>query len=70
MGMSGAEQGRKLSEVVTEKSQLAEETGIPVKTIQQYEQRRKDINKAQAEYVIKLSQVLCCKPQELMEIND
>jgi DNA-binding XRE family transcriptional regulator len=30
-------------------SQLAEETGIPVKTIQQYEQRRKDINKAQAE---------------------
>lgn len=37
---------------------------------QQYEQRRKDINKAQAEYVIKLSQVLCCKPQELMEIND
>ena len=51
-------------------SQLAEQTGIPVKTIQQYEQRRKDINKAQAEYVIKLSQVLCCKPQELMEIND
>ena len=51
-------------------SQLAEETGIPVKTIQQYEQRRKDINKAQAEYVIKLSQVLCCNPQELMEIND
>lgn len=51
-------------------SQLAEKTGIPVKTIQQYEQRRKDINKAQAEYVIKLSQVLCCKPQELMEINE
>ena len=51
-------------------SQLAEETGIPVKTIQQYEQRRKDINKAQAEYVIKLSQVLCYKPQELMEINE
>ena len=51
-------------------SQLAEQTGIPVKTIQQYEQRRKDINKAQAEYVVKLSQVLCCKPQELMEIND
>jgi hypothetical protein len=37
---------------------------------QQYEQRRKDINKAQAEYVIKLLQVLCCKPQELMEVND
>ena len=32
---------------------------------QQYEQRRKE-----AEYVIKLLQVLCCKPQELMEVND
>lgn len=50
--------------------ELAEKADVPLRTIQQYEQRRKDINKAQAEYVIKLSQVLCCKPQELMEIND
>ena len=48
-------------------SQLAEETGIPVKTIQQYEQRRKDINKAQVEYVIRLSKALCCEPQEILE---
>lgn len=75
MGMSGAEQGDSYLKLLRKRaglsqSQLAEETGIPVKTIQQYEQRRKDINKAQAEYVIKLSQVLCCKPQELMEINE
>ena len=48
-------------------SQLAVETGIPVKTIQQYEQRRKDINKAQVEYVIRLSKALCCEPQEILE---
>ena len=50
-------------------SQLSEETGIPVKTIQQYEQGRKDINKAQAEYVIKLAQVLCCSPMDLLEVR-
>jgi DNA-binding XRE family transcriptional regulator len=50
-------------------SQLSEETGIPIKTIQQYEQGRKDINKAQAEYVIKLAQVLCCNPVDLLEIR-
>lgn len=48
-------------------SQLAEATDIPVKTIQQYEQRRKNINKAQAEYVLRLAQVLCCKPEQLLE---
>ena len=48
---------------------LSEETGIPIKTIQQYEQGRKDINKAQAEYVIKLAQVLCCNPVDLLEIR-
>ena len=40
--------------------ELAEKTDIPIKTIQQYEQRQKDINKAQAEYVIRLSKALCC----------
>lgn len=49
--------------------QLADITGIPVKTIQQYEQRRKDLNKAQAEYVIKLSMALHCQPMDLLENN-
>lgn len=47
--------------------QLAELSGIPVRTIQQYEQRQKNINKAQAEYLVVLSKVLCCKVDDLME---
>ena len=48
---------------------LEVETGIPVKTIQQYEQRRKDINKAQVEYVVRLSKALCCEPQDILEVK-
>lgn len=48
--------------------ELAEAADIPVRTIQQYEQKVKNINKAQAEYIIRLSKVLCCKPEELFEI--
>ena len=47
--------------------QLAEYSGIPLRTIQQYEQRQKDINKAQAEYLIRLSRALCCDTEMLME---
>ena len=47
--------------------ELSELTDIPIKTSQQYEQRQKNINKAQAEYVIRLSNVLNCKPQDLLE---
>lgn len=46
---------------------LAELSGIPVRTIQQYEQRQKNINKAQAEYLVVLSKVLCCNVEDLME---
>lgn len=48
-------------------SELAESTQIPVRTIQQYEQRQKNINKAQAEYLIRLSRCLCCEVEELIE---
>lgn len=48
-------------------SELADLSGIPIRTIQQYEQRQKNINKAQAEYVVMLAQVLCCEVEELME---
>lgn len=50
-------------------SELAEKTGIPVRTIQQYEQGQKNINKSNAEYVISLSRVLCCEPIDLLEIT-
>ena len=48
-------------------SQLAEESGVPLRTIQQYEQRQKNINMARAECVIKLAKTLYCEPEELME---
>lgn len=47
--------------------ELSEISGVPLRTIQQYEQRQKNINKAQAEYLILLAQALCCKPDDLLE---
>lgn len=47
--------------------QLAQLSGIPVRTIQQYEQGQKRINKAQAEYLICLANVLHCSVSELIE---
>lgn len=47
--------------------QLADLTDVPVKTIRQYEQGQKNINKASAETVIKFSRVLCCQPFDLLE---
>ena len=46
---------------------LADLSGVPVRTIQQYEQRQKNINKAQAEYLVMLSKVLCCTVDDLIE---
>lgn len=48
-------------------SELAELSGVPVRTIQQYEQRQKSINKAQAEYLVMLAQALCCEVEDLIE---
>ncbi len=48
-------------------NELAEQSQIPLRTIQQYEQRQKDINKAQVQYLIMLSRVLCCEPDDLVE---
>ena len=47
--------------------ELSELSGVPLRTIQQYEQRQKSINKAQAEYLVQLSQVLCCNVAALLE---
>ena len=48
-------------------NELAELSGIPVRTIQQYGQRQKNINKAQTEYMVMLARVLCCQVEELLE---
>lgn len=47
--------------------ELSEISGVPLRTIQQYEQRQKNINKAQAEYLLMLSQAMCCKAEDLIE---
>lgn len=47
--------------------ELAELSEIPVRTIQQYEQRQKDINKAQVNYLLKLSKALHCRIEDLLE---
>ena len=48
-------------------SQLAAETGSALRSIQMYEQRRKDINKAQAITLAKIARVLGCEIGELLE---
>lgn len=47
--------------------ELSDLSGIPLRTIQQYEQRQKSINKAQAAYLTTLAKVLYCSVDELME---
>lgn len=47
--------------------ELSELSGVPIRTIQQYEQRQKSINKAQAEYLMAMAKVLCCEMKDLME---
>ena len=48
-------------------SQLAKASGVPLRTIQQYEQRQKDINHARAEYLIMLASALNCDPRAILE---
>ncbi|WP_350453838.1 helix-turn-helix domain-containing protein [Slackia heliotrinireducens] len=56
---------RKLSGLTQE--QLAQLSGISVRTIQQYEQRRKDVNKASLETAVAIATVLHCNPSDLLE---
>lgn len=47
--------------------ELAEVSGVSVRTIQQYEQRQKSINKAQGETLLMLAKALCCRVEDLIE---
>lgn len=49
-------------------SELAELSGIPVRTIQQYEQNQKNINVAKVETVVKLAKTLNTSVERLIEI--
>lgn len=46
---------------------LSDFSGVPLRTIQQYEQKQKNINNAQAKYLVMMSKVLCCEVEDLME---
>lgn len=46
---------------------LAKESGVTLRSIQMYEQRRKDINKASAETLYRIAKVLGCTIENLIE---
>ena len=48
-------------------SGLADESGVPLRQIQLFEQRRRDINKTSAETLFRLSKALYCKMEDLLE---
>ena len=48
-------------------NELAELSGVPLRTIQQYEQRKKNINNAKAVYLIMLAKALVCNVDDLIE---
>ena len=48
-------------------AQLARQSGVPVRTIQQYAQRQKDIIKAGTDQVLRLARALYCDPENLIE---
>ena len=48
-------------------SELSRRTGIPLKTLQHYEQGTKSLAKANASYVLDLARVLGCDPRRLIE---
>lgn len=48
-------------------NELAERSGVNVRAIQGYEQKRRDINKAQFSTVLNLAAALDCNPAELLE---
>lgn len=49
-------------------SELAQDSGVPVRQIQLFEQRQRDINKTAAETLLRLSRSLCCDMEDLIEL--
>lgn len=50
-------------------SELANLAKVDIRSIQMYEQRRNDINKAQAETLLRLAKILGCNIEDIMEEN-
>lgn len=51
------------------RSELANKSGVPLRMIEHYEQRLKNINKANAEYLLCLAKALYIEPENLLEIE-
>ena len=47
--------------------ELSEKSGISLRSIQQYEQKAKDINKAAVDSILALANALGCKVEDLIE---
>lgn len=59
-------QARRLAAGLSQR-QLSRASGVPVRTLQQYEQRQKNINHARADYVNALARALGCDAAALFE---
>lgn len=51
-------------------AQLSRESGVSLRSVQQYEQRKKDVNRAQARSLLALAKALGCRMEDLMEPED
>jgi len=61
---------RRLREAIgLSQSRLAAEAGVSLRSIQMYEQRNKDVNKAQALSLAKIARSLGCDTEELLELS-
>lgn len=58
---------KKRTELGYTQKELSVMTGIPIKTLQQYEQRQKDINHARVDYLVSISKALNCNIELLLE---
>lgn len=47
--------------------ELAADAGVPLRQIQLFEQRQRDINKTASETLFRISKALCCKMEDLLE---
>ncbi len=48
-------------------AELAERSGVSLRSIQMYEQRNKDVNKASAETLYRMAKALGCGMENLLE---
>ncbi len=51
------------------RSELSKKSGVPLRMIEHYEQRLKNINKANSEYLLSLADSLYIEPENLLEIE-